>query len=530
MKRLLTLLTALTLTACATESSLWGVQPTPTARVPSATVPASQTPTLTNSGPTEAFVPTGTFTLAPAPTNSVPTQTLVQVATPNPLDPPILYYAQSGDSLAAVAARFGVDQQEIASLKNLPAGGLIDPGTLLIVPDRIETEKTPNVMVMPDSEVIFSASATDFDVAGFITESGGFLAGYQQWLTTPGWTSGTDVLKQLTRDNSANPRLMLALLEYESGWVYGGTPTDMFREKYPMGYQIQDDDQGLYKQLQWAVNQLFEGYYGWRMGTLTELTFPNGESLRLAPELNAGTVAIQYFFSRQRNRAEWARILDPNSASGFPAYYKEMFGNPWERSRSVEPIFQPGLTQPALALPFEPDEQWNFTNGPHGAWGRIGPLAAIDFAPASDHKGCDVSGLWATASAPGLVVRSDSGVVMLDLDGDGDEQTGWNLLYLHIAEDGRVALGAWVKTGSHIGHPSCEDGRATGRHLHFARKYNGEWIIADSALPFVLSGWTVHAGAVYAGASQGTLTRGDGLVTADPYGQSWSVIIRMPDE
>jgi len=141
-----------------------------------------------------------------------------------------------------------------------------------------------------------------------------------------------------------------------------------------------------------------------------------------------------------------------------------------------------------------------------------------------------VSGLWATASAPGLVVRSDSGVVMLDLDGDGDEQTGWNLLYLHMSDEGRVARGAWVKTGSHIGHPSCEDGRATGRHLHFARKYNGEWIIADSALPFVLSGWTVHAGAVYAGASQGTLTRGDGLVTADPYGQSWSVIIRMPDE
>jgi len=46
----------------------------------------------------------------------------------------------------------------------------------------------------------------------------------------------------------------------------------------------------------------------------------------------------------------------------------------------------------------------------------------------------------------------------------------------------------------------------------------------------VLSGWTVHAGAVYAGASQGTLTRGERVVTADPYGQSRSVIIRMPDE
>jgi len=419
-----------------------------------------------------------------------------------------------------------VDQSEITSPKNLPAGGLVDPGTLLIVPDRIGTERTPNVMVMPDSEVIFSASATDLDVAGFIAEAGGYISQYYQWITTSGRTSGTDVLKKLTQDNSANPRLMLALLEYESGWVFGD-PTDMFHEKYPMGFQIQDDDQGLFNQLQWAINQLFEGYYGWRMGVLTEITFPNGESLRLAPDLNAGTVAVQYFFSRQHNRAEWARILDPNSASGFPAYYAEMFGNPWERAQSVEPIFPPGLTQPALALPFKPNEQWNLTSGPHGAWDRSGPLAAIDFAPASNHKGCDTSSLWVAASAPGLVARSENGIVIVDLDGDGDEQTGWNLLYLHIAEDGRVAVGAWVKTGSHIGHPSCEGGASTGRHLHFARKYNGEWIIADSALPFALSGWTVHAGAK---PYQGTLTRGDRVVTADPYGQSWSVIIRMPDE
>jgi LasA protease len=520
MKRLITLLTALTLTACATESSLWGVQPTPTAHISTATVPASETSSV---APTETFVPTGTFTLTP--TAPLPTQTLVQVVTPDPQDQPILYYAQSGDSLAAVAARFGVDQQEITSPKNLPASGLIDAGTLLIVPDRIEAETTPNAMVIPDSEVIFSASATDFDIAGFIAQAGGYLSTYQQSLGTTGETTGTEGIIRLTKENSVNPRLMLALLEYESGWVYG-TPSNMLHEKYAMGYQNQKYE-GLFMQLVWGVNQLFAGYYGWRMGALTELTFPNGESLRLAPELNAGTVAVQYFFSRTHDRAEWERILDPNSENGFSAYYAEMFGNPWERAQSVEPIFSPGLTQPAMSLPFEPNTQWNLTSGPHGAWERTGPMAAIDFAPASDHKGKDASPFWAVASAPGLVVRSDNGVVMLDLDGDGNEQTGWVLLYLHMAENGRVAAGTWLKTGDHIGHPSCEGGECTGRHLHFARKYNGEWIIADSALPFMLSGWTVHAGAQ---PYQGTLTRGERIVTADPYGQVWSVIIRMPDE
>lgn len=521
MKRLTTLLAALTLTACVTQSSLWGVQPTPTARPRTATPPASETPS-----PTFTQTPLPTATDTPTPTFPVPTQTLVQVFTPNPQEQPILYHAQSGDSLDAVAKRFGVEKAAVASPKDIPQEGLIEAGTLLIVPDRIEAEKTPNVRIMPDSEVVFSASASDFDAAAYIAEAGGYLNRYSQWLTTTGRISGANVLRKLALDNSTNPRLMLALLEYESGWVLG-EPGNMFREKYPMGFQNQNGDQGLYKQLQWAINQLYEGYYGWRAGALTELTFPNGEKLRLDPTLNAGTVAVQYFFSRQRNRAEWERVLDPASPSGFPAYYREMFGDPWARAQSVEPLFPPGLAQPELILPFEPNDQWNYTSGPHGAWDRAGPLTAVDFAPASSKKGCETSALWVTASAPGLIARAENGVVVIDLDGDGNEQTGWNLLYLHIAEEGRVEKGERVQTGDRIGHASCEGGISTGRHVHFARKYNGEWIQADSPLPFVLSGWTVRAGAK---PYQGTLTRGARTVTADPYGQAWSVIIREENE
>jgi len=87
-----------------------------------------------------------------------------------------------------------------------------------------------------------------------------------------------------------------------------------------------------------------------------------------------------------------------------------------------------------------------------------------------------------------------NGVVVVDMDGDGSEQTGWTMLYLHVATDGRVAKGEWVEQDDRIGHPSCEGGVSTGTHLHFARKYNGEWVLADGAIPFVLSDWTVFAG------------------------------------
>jgi hypothetical protein len=52
-----------------------------------------------------------------------------------------------------------------------------------------------------------------------------------------------------------------------------------------------------------------------------------------------------------------------------------------------------------------------------------------------------------------------------------------------------IAEGTLVEQGDALGHPSCEGGRSTGKHVHLARKYNGEWIAADGPIPFVLSGW-----------------------------------------
>jgi hypothetical protein len=91
--------------------------------------------------------------------------------------------------------------------------------------------------------------------------------------------------------------------------------------------------------------------------------------------------------------------------------------------------------------------------------------------------------------ADGMVVRSDNGIVIQDLDGDGHEETGWSLFYLHIETRDRVPIGTYLKAGDRIGHPSCEGGISSGTHVHIARRYNGEWISADRDLPFILDGW-----------------------------------------
>ena len=445
-------------------------------------------------------------------------------ATPDVVNnPPILYFTQAGDTLPVVAAHFGVSPDDIQSPQPVNPKGLLPPNLLLIVPRALHNT-TASTRLMPDSEVVYSPSAIGFDVATFAASYPGYLNTYTEYLKSTGQTRGVDIVARVALDNSINPRLLLALLEYQGHWLTQSA-MDLSSEAktYPLGYHDARRKR-LFHQLAWAVNQLSIGYYGWREGWLTEIVFADGVTARLAPDLNAGTVALQYLFAQLYPSTAWLQVMDPNQ--GFMALYRDLFGDPWARAHQVEPLYPPDLTQPPLTLPFAPGEPWSFTGGPHGAWEHDGARAALDFAPTSAID-CHVSYAWVLASAPGLVVRSARGVVMLDLDGDGHEQTGWDLLYLHLADQGRVPAGTWVKAGDRLGHPSCEGGIATGAHVHIARKYNGEWIAADGPLPFVLSGWVVHAGAR---PYQGTLTKDGQTVIASPYGDPKSLIIRGEDE
>jgi hypothetical protein len=531
------------LTACMGNTSLWGQYQTPTPPGGIPTIVNSPAPDVVTAAPdvvtfvADVFVPLPSET--PIIQNTVTATSLLNTfvtepatSTPEPPTPTfasdtILYYSQSGDWLPEVASRFGVSLSEIASPKMLPEKGFIDQGTLLIIPDRIDrtVEYTAALQLMPDSEVVYSATALDFDIEEYVKNAGGYMASYREYLGTTGWTSGAKGIKRLAYENSINPRLLLAVLDYEAQWVRG-QPISEFRKKYPMGYESYLNV-GMFGQLTWAINQLSTGYYGWRQGSLHELTFLDGKTLQLDPNLNAGTVAVMVLFSRLHTWNEWLRIMD--QTSGFPAFYQIMFGDPWSRANRITSFFPPNLTQPEMMLPFEPNVTWSFTGGPHSAWGTDvhGPQAALDFAPRTDTTGCYDTTSWIVAMAPGLVVRSDKGVVVIDMDGDGHEQTGWNIMYLHVAGKERVALGEWVDMGARIGHASCEGGISTGTHTHIARKYNGEWMLADGPVPFILSGWIVVSGEK---PYLGKLVKGNNVITADVYGQSWSLITREDGE
>ena len=484
------------------------------------TLPVNETP----NAPTSVTTPEpAVFATTLAAQDNPPT---LVVETPEPTSPnatappPILYYAQAGDTLPSIAVRFGVGQEEITSNEVFDVTGFIPAGKLLIIPNRLEATG-PADNVLPDSEIVYSPSALDFDIEAFVQQAGGYMAGYREYLAD-GWNTGARVIQKVAVENSINPRLLLALVEFQAGWVYG-QPKSLAVTDYPMGF-VNKDKKGLYKQLSWAVQQLSIGYYGWRQGLYTNISFNNDTQLRLAPSINAGTAAIEFLFSRQYHPDVWNGVVFGNES--FPVLYERMYGNPWLRAQTVEPLLPVNLTQPDLHLPFLPGRVWSFTGGPHGAWGADGAWAALDFAPSATEPGCVKSDDWVTASATGLVVRSANGVVVIDLDGDGYEQTGWALLYLHIRSDGRIPLGAWVEQGQMIGHPSCEGGVATGTHVHFARKYNGEWVVAGGPMPFILDGWIAQLNSK---PYQGKLIKDGDVVEACTCGSAETRIFRPRD-
>lgn len=498
--------------ACA-RADVPAVLPTtdPTHPVPTA-APPTEAPTLAPSPTSEPATPT------PAAPEPVVSPTFPSTPTADTTQEPgtIVYRAQSGDTLRNLAIRFGVVPSDIVS----PEGpiddemALINLDQLLLVPRRLGPTG-PADLLIPDSEFVDSPHAADFDPSGVAVRQGGFLLRYQEAIGGV-WRSGPEIVALAARDNSVNPRLLMALLEYEAGWVTDPTRPDGDAFKYPLGH-ADPTTPGLYRQLTWAANELGNGFYGWRAGSLTDIDLADGTDVRLAPELNAGTVSLQYYFALRNGESEWRQAISP---SGFLETYTELFGDP---VAYYHPLYEPGLQQPELILPFTQGATWAFTGGPHGAWEREAAWAALDFAPKSTLPGCAPSTDWATAAAAGLVVRSGNGLVVLDLDGDGREQTGWVLLYLHVADEGRVAAGDLVEQGDRIGHPSCEGGIATGTHIHIVRKYNGEWILADGPLPFVLSGWTAHGGSR---PYQGALTKGDQTVLACPCATSETLISR----
>ena len=391
------------------------------------------------------------------------------------------YTVLAGDTVGSIAQSYGISVDALEQANNLTNSSMLNIGQSLNVPPPPAGEAGSSFKIIPDSELVYGPASAQFDITAFVQGRNGYLAGYSEDVNgIP--TSGADIVLRVAQDYSVNPRLLLALLDYRSQWVSGAKPAEG-TDTYPLGF-VNQNRRGLYHQLAWAANELNRGFYLWRANAIGSFVLGDGSTVPIDPTINAGTAGVQGFFSVLDDRKTWNTDVD---AYGLFKTYFLLFGNPFDIA--VEPLVPAYLKQPKMLWPFEGGTNWAFTGGPHAGWDSGSAWAALDFAP-SDVEGCAMSQQWVTAAANGYIVRADNGAVIEDLDNDGYEQTGWDVLYMHMAAQDRVQAGTYVYIGDRIGHPSCEGGIANAAHLHLARKYNGEWIAADGTVPFVISGWT----------------------------------------
>jgi len=452
----------------------------------------------------------------PTPTRASLTVVIAQpdsdalLSTPTP-DPPRAmptprqsidqYVVQSGDTLGSIARAYGISTEAL-----MQANGLSDPNILAIdmqlsIPPPEPGAPGPSFKIIPDSELVFGPASALFDIRQFIQDQAGYLANYAEDVNGE-FLAADEIVERVAQNYSVNPRLLLAVLEYQSYWVTDPNPEI---SEYPVG--LQDIyHEGLYLQLTWAADMLNRGYYLWRVNAVSTWVLIDGSIVPADPTINAGTAGVQNLFAQLGGRDVWENDVAP---TGFIRSYTSLFGDPFDLT--IQPLVPDSLRQPRMTLPFEKGVTWSFTGGPHGGWDSGSAWAALDFGPPGDTASCLPSPAWVTAAADGLILRASNGAVIQDLDNDGYEQTGWVILYMHVDSGDRAVPGTYLFAGQRVGHPSCEGGLSNGTHLHLARRYNGEWIPADGDLPFVLDEWVSSGNGI---AYDGFLTRGPETVEA----------------
>ena len=424
------------------------------------------------------------------PENVEPT---LPLPTPLPTRPPyqpgelVDYTAQSGDTLPALAARFNTSVTQIRNANPIipDSATTMPPGMPMKIPIYYRALWGTPFQIIPDSLFVNGPAQQGFDPVAFVDSQPGWLKNHTE---TAGGIErrGGEIIAFVAENYSVSPRLLLAIAEYQTGALTKLYPPNI-DGRYMLGKQ-DHRKASFYRQLTWAADLLNDAYYRWREGRLEIFEHLDRRLERPDPWQNAATVALQFYYSRILDGAPYTRAI---SGAGLAKTYADLFGDPWTAEAHI-----PGsLVQPAMQLPFEPNLLWAYTGGPHNPWGEeIGPLAALDFAPPSVKGGCTESEQWATAVAGGVIARTGDALAVLDLDGDGDERTGWTVFYLHLENASLPKAGTVLQAGDRIGKPSCEGGKATGTHVHIARKYNGEWILADGMLAFNLEGYVARNG------------------------------------
>jgi len=259
-------LLAILLTACAPATPTQIILPTYDPFLPLQNDATGQQPAAVTAAANSPLVPTATRQPTPTrvPLSISPVSPLLAgvssqiMGTPTPDQARILptprqetdeYVVQAGDTLGDIAQRYGISLQDLMTANNITDPNALSIGMVLSVPAPNPGDTGLSLKIIPDSELVYGPASIYFDINEFIQGQNGYLANYTQDVNGTILT-GTEIIQIIAENYSINPRLLLALLEYQSGWVTNPAPINT---SFPMG--LADENRyGLYRQLAWTAD------------------------------------------------------------------------------------------------------------------------------------------------------------------------------------------------------------------------------------------------------------------------------------
>ena len=294
---------------------------------------------------------------------------------------------QPGDTLTRIAERYNVSINALLNVNDLPNPDFLEVGQVINLP-QTPVEYTPAFRILPDSRLVRSVGAHLFDTDAFLRAQPGILPQINVFTPTrladgtqrSDALTASQIIERVSREYSVDARLLLAFLEHFAGLVTAST-----EEEEALLYPFLAEEAsthtgrtGLYAQLSWLADQLNQGYYDWKYRGKTILEAADGSRLNFHPDLNAGSVGLQFAIARMRDPEQW---LTDVSEAGIYETYRRLFGNPFE---DADETIAAELRQPDLTLPFPRGDVWRFTGGFHGGWGNGSAWSAVDFAPPAE--------------------------------------------------------------------------------------------------------------------------------------------------
>ena len=214
---------------------------------------------------TNTPLPSPTATATQHPPTATATQTStphdpLSTPTPDPIrqTPEIRDYYEThvvrwGDTLNRIAYKYGVGVKQIQLENNIYDPNLLSVGLVLSIPPPIPQPPGPSEKLIPDSELVLGPFTTDLESIYSVIEETSYLQYYVE-VVEDDLVDGPRIVQIVAESYSISPRLLLAILHQQSGWVQGDVSESVATD-YPIGwYEL--GREGLFSQLSWAANRV----------------------------------------------------------------------------------------------------------------------------------------------------------------------------------------------------------------------------------------------------------------------------------